>query len=250
MRKILIATAVGSALGAAMLAHAASPNENSLQAKAYMHFNFGGNSSLPSNFHYGLRLDQDPRFLDVPMPSLMQMDFNQYGFNLARLNGLPVAQRSYTLNAVGAVAAATTVVDWSMIAIGAVGVGFATKEAIDNSKDEVSAPASGGSTGGGSTTGGTTGSTTGSSTGGNTTGGSTGGNTTGSTTGSTTGNTTGSTTGGSTTGGSTTGGSTTGGLLGLLTDMSSDGNAERMSREYSEWLDGGNGQMGDLSAAR
>lgn len=263
MRKILIATVVGSSMGAAMLAYAAGPADASLESRAYVNFNFGGDRALPRNFHYGLRLDYDQRFLPAAVPSVLQVDFNRAGFNTARLNGLPFMYREYALNqvetiAVGAAAASSTVVvDFTLLAIGAVGVGVAGAAAIDNADDDgspTSGSSAGGSTAGGGTTGTTTGDTTGSTTG------STTGNTTGSTTGSTTGNTTGNTTGGSTTGGGTTGGSTTGGsttgggltggLLGLSMTEHQRADGERASPEYIEWLDGGSGQMGDLSPAR
>ncbi|HVT34388.1 MAG TPA: hypothetical protein VHE37_02305 [Nevskiaceae bacterium] len=240
MYRIMTAAAVGVALGTAMLASAASRDESQPEARAYMNLSFGGNAALPKNFHYGMRLDYDHRFVSHPMPPMLQMDFTDNGFSDARFNGLPFVRRYYLNQAEGAVAAGAagagtastvTVVDWTLLAAGAAGLGVAGYEVSSNSKSDTAPATSGTSTGGGSNTGNSTG---GSTTGGSTTGGSTTG---------------GSTTGGSTTGGSTTGGSTTGGLLGFA-EYGPQAEATRHTAEYQEWLDGGTGQMGDLAPVK
>jgi hypothetical protein len=260
MRKVLVAVAVGAVAGSAMLASAASRDESQPEARAYMNFNFGGARALPKNFHYGMRLDYDHRFVSHPMPPIVQMDFNSYGFSDARVNGLPFIRRVYALNqtevatipvAVGAGAgtavAATTVVDWTLLAVGAAGLGVAGYQAADNAKsDETTTVASGGSAAGGSTSGSATGSTSGSATG-STSGSTTGGDTAGGSTSG--GSTSGGTTGGDTSGGSTSGGSTSGGLLGFA-EYRNMSEATRHTAEYQEWLDGGTGHMGDLAAAK
>lgn len=96
MRRLLIAAACGLVLG---VAGAAGDNDNAPEARAYMGFSFGGTKTLPHDMHYGLRIDQDARFFEGQRPAspLMQIDFTRAGLNEARLNGLPVAKRTYKL---------------------------------------------------------------------------------------------------------------------------------------------------------
>lgn len=220
MRKVLTVLAVGAMSGAAMLATAAGPADNAPSTRAYFNYQFGGARNLPSNFHYGLRLDRDSTLAYAPV---MQFDLSDRGTLDARLNGLSLLRRNLVAKqdeaASGADTAAAgggtayTAADWGLIVLGAAGVAYAGYEV--SKSDET--PSTAGSNSGGSTTGSSTGGSTG---------------------------------GGNTTGGSTTGGSTTGGLpLLSMAELDRHGaQAERMSREYSEWLDGGSGQMGDLAA--
>lgn len=148
-----------------MLAVAASPTDNAPEARAYLKLNFGGSRDLPRNFHYGLRLDRDSRYTQLPV-ALMQMDMSSSGTLDTQLNGMTLMRRSLIANQSegGAEATAYTAADWGLIVLGAAGVGYAGYE-VSKSDDE---PTNGG---GGSTTGGST--TGGSTTGGSTTGGST-----------------------------------------------------------------------------
>ena len=233
MRKLLTAVCVGALTGTAMLAGASGSADNRPETRAYFNLGFGGASQLPSNFHYGLRLDQDRRYAPANAPAVMQFDMSGSGMLNARLNGVKLLQRNLSANQEEGAAVATTTwsaADWGLIILGVAGVGYAGYEVSTSHKDS------------GSTT------TTGSSTGGNTTG----GNTTGGLLGT---GLLGTSTGGSTTGGSTTGGSTTGGGLlgtGLLgfAEVDAPSQVTRQSPEYQEWLDGGTGHMGDLEPAR
>ncbi|HVT34389.1 MAG TPA: hypothetical protein VHE37_02310 [Nevskiaceae bacterium] len=235
MQKIMTAVCLGTMMGAAMLAAAAGPADSRPETRAYFSYGFGAHQ-LPSNFHYGLRLDQDSRYAAPGTPAVMQVDMSGDGTLNARLNGVNLLSRNFSANQEeGATAAAATsysVADWGLIVLGAAGVGYAGYEVSKSHKDDSSSSSTTGtSTGGGSTTGNST-------TGGSTTGGLLGGGVLGG----------GSTTGGSTTGGSTTGGSTTGGVLGLA-EYGAQSEASYHTRDYQEWLDGGTGQMGDLRSA-
>lgn len=220
MRNLITALGTGAALlGAGLVANAAAPDERHPEARAYVHFKFGGAERKAESFFYGLRLDHDSRFLDRPSAPIMSVEFNEAGFSSANIHGMPFLD-SYRLNQTGS---AWTAANWGVLAAGVVGVG-AVAVAVADSDDE--SPNPGGTTAGGDTGGGTGG--TGGGTGG--TGGGTGG------------------TGGGTGG---TGGGLLGGLVGGLTDVgfrNEYGFAEdaRAAVEQQRMLDGGTGYMGDL----
>ena len=142
------------------------------------------------------------------------MQFNRYGFSEASVNGVPFARTVRLAQAEGGEASSGggtfsnfTFVDWTLLAVGVTAVGYGISEVV-NQKDTRD-PATGGTTTGGTTTGGTT----------------TGGTTTGTTTG-------------------------TGLLAGVLGGYTSEAQVlgdTRNTAEYREWLDGGTGQMGELS---
>lgn len=179
MRKLLVASTVGALTGVAMLASAAGPDASEgAGARAYLSYAFGGNAAqLPRNFHYGLRLDAGSRSDDgAARPALMQVDFDRSGLRTAHLNGMSVVQR-LRLNqdeaapaeepappiedsapveeesSTGSGEPVTTysVVDWTLIAVGVVGIGYAAAEALDAEESDEPPPAStgGGTTGGG-----------------------------------------------------------------------------------------------------
>ena len=94
MRKILAAATFGLVLS---VAGASNPDEQTPEARAYLGFSFGGQSTMPRDFHYGLRLDHDSRFVEGRVPPLMQFDFTHRGFSDARVNGLSVIKQEYRL---------------------------------------------------------------------------------------------------------------------------------------------------------
>ena len=291
MRRIIRTTGIAAAgfVLALGVAGATDRNDQAPESRAYLGFSFGGEKIAPRDFHYGLRLDHDARFVEGQPAPLMQFDFTRRGLYDARLNGLSVLKQRYRLQqseeeatggtseeapaeeapaAEGEVAAAEgaaeegffsgmwsgvtgffgglfggdeeeaageeapadapaetaeapaeaaaedvaeglfmsyDIVDWGLLALGAVGVGLA---ASDVSGGEESPDTPGGGTGG------------------------------------------------------TTGGSTTGGTTGCTTSVQTGqcivvpGYAPnkwatpydigRQNPEYQKWLDGGTGQMGDL----
>jgi hypothetical protein len=157
MRKLLIAAAVGAGLGIGAVAFAANSDDMTTQARAYMNFGFGGkDTSLPRNFHYGLRLDQDNRLAErlgrESMPSIMQLDFNaKDGFETARVNGVPFISRSMRLNEDGS-QTSYSALDWGLLAVGAIGLGVGIAEVVKTKSS--SNPTNTSTTTGGTTTGG------------------------------------------------------------------------------------------------
>lgn len=229
MRKTVQTVALLTAC--AGVAIAAAPRNESPEARAYLSMSYG-QSKLPSQFFYGLRLDHDSRseLALAGAPPMAQLAFDRKGFSSASLNGLPFTRRvalaqDEEVVSDGGMFSGFTAVDWTLVAIGAVGIGFAIYEVADG-KDTPDAAGSSSSSGG-SSAGGNTGTTTGTPLGG--------------VLGGTTGTATGST--------GTTTGTPLGGVLGGLggyTSTSASGD-DRRSAEYADWLDGGSGQMGDLA---
>lgn len=94
MRKVLAAATFGLVLS---VAGASNYDEQSPESRVYLGFSFGGQKIVPRNFHYGLRIDHDSRFVDGPVAPLMQFDFTPRGFNDAHVNGLSVIRPAYRL---------------------------------------------------------------------------------------------------------------------------------------------------------
>ena len=140
MRKFLIAASVLAGLGIGTLASAANSDDIVGQsAKAYMNFGFGGkDSSLPGNFHYGLRLDHDTRTSQMGQmsrPAIMQVDFNaKNGFSSALVNGVPFASHVSRFDEDGS-DTSYTMLDWGLLAVGAVGLGFGIAEVLKTKDD-------------------------------------------------------------------------------------------------------------------
>ena len=95
MRKILAAATFGLVLG---VAGASNPADQTPEARAYLGFSFGGERAVPRDFHYGLRLDHDSRFVERQLPPLMQFDFTRAGLNAARVNGMSVVKQQYRVH--------------------------------------------------------------------------------------------------------------------------------------------------------
>lgn len=252
MRKILMAVLVGGLGGAATVASAVGPWDSAPQASAYLTLNFGGVKAMPRNLHYGLRLDHDRRQTAGLLAPILHLDLNGSGVMMARLNGVNLGKRSLiarqdeaapatdpsttpvdgaapaeaapvdtgtpsaetTPEAVAAEASAEgttySAADWGLIALGAVGVAYAGYE-VSKSDDDASASSSGGGDGDGDGGGG---------------------------------------------GGDVPPLCAPGTIpppiggeclpLPVLTRRGGESN-DKLSREYQEWLDGGSGQMGDLT---
>ena len=222
MRKTALSIALS--LTCVGLAGAWGPNNDAPEAHAYASFGFGESRQQMGQFFYGMRLDQGYASRIAGRPAVVQMQFNRYGFNEARVNGVPFAYTVRLAQTEGGEEGSSsgtfsnfTFVDWTLLAVGVGAIGYGISEVV-NQKDSPD-PVAGTTTG--ATLGGTTGTTTGTPL-----GGLLGGTTTGTTTG-------------------------TGGLLaGLLGGYASEAQIlgdTRSTAEYREWLDGGTGQMGDLS---
>ena len=247
MRKTALSIALS--LTCVGLASAWSTSNDAPEARAFAALSFGesARSSSANQFFYGMRLDQSYQSRLEGRPALAQLHFDRHGFNEARVNGMPFAYTVRLAQTEGGEGGEPgtfsnfTIVDWTLLAVGAVAIGYGISEVVD--QEDTPDPSGGGTTTGGATTGGDGGTT------GTPLGGLLGGGTTGTPLGGLLGGgTTGTPTGGTTTGGTPTGG-LLGGLLGTFRTTTHGGLAEtRNSAEYQEWLDGGTGQMGDLSA--
>lgn len=99
MRRLIRTTGIAAAgfVLALGVASATDRNEQAPESRAYLSLSFGGERVAPRDFHYGLRLDHDSRFVDGSAAPLMQFDFTRRGFSDARLNGLSVLKQSYRL---------------------------------------------------------------------------------------------------------------------------------------------------------
>ncbi len=225
MRKTALSIALS--LTCVGLAGAWSPNNDAPEAHAYASFGFGESRQQLGQFFYGMRLDQGYASRIAGRPAVAQMQFNRYGFSEASVNGVPFARTVRLAQTEGGEGGSSeagafsnfTFVDWTLLAVGVAAVGYGISEVV-NQKDSPD-PAPGGTTTGGTTTGGTT-----------------------------TGTPLGGLLGGTTTGGTTTGtplGGLLGGLLGGYASEAQILGDTRSTAEYQEWLDGGTGQMGDLS---
>lgn len=132
MRMTLLAATLAGLIGAMGNAVAADPSQRAPTAAAFVEFDFGGADATPSDssLRYGLQLDHDRRFADVPAAPMFRMAFTPAGFSSAALNGLPFAYRSTTVSQTGE-ALEYTVFDYGLVALGAVGIGFAVAEIVD-----------------------------------------------------------------------------------------------------------------------
>ncbi|MDO9451513.1 MAG: hypothetical protein Q7J29_01490 [Stagnimonas sp.] len=220
MRKTALSIALS--LTCVGLAGAWSPNNDAPEAHAYASFGFGESRQQTGQFFYGMRLDQGYASRIAGRPAVAQVQFNRYGFSEASVNGVPFARTVRLAQTEGGEGGGSeggtfsnfTFVDWTLLAVGVAAVGYGISEVI-NQKDSPD-PATGGTTTGGTTTG----------------------------------TPLGGLLGGTTTGGTTTGtplGGLLGGLLGGYASEAQMLGDTRSTAEYQEWLDGGTGQMGDLS---
>lgn len=99
MRRMIRTTGIAAAgfIAALGVASATDRDEQAPESRAYVGFSFGGVKAAPRDFHYGLRIDHDARFVDGEAAPMMQFDFTRRGFNDARVNGLSVLSQRYRL---------------------------------------------------------------------------------------------------------------------------------------------------------
>ena len=140
MRKLLVATIMS--VGVVMQAGAANTEQYAPEMKAYVNFGFGAPQAQSLGMHYGFRMDYDRRLqaaMGHLLPSMMQLDFAaDTGFNSALLNGQPFLKRVVQLNQdgdAGAAAGSTyTTLDWGLLAVGVVGIGFGISQVVKTSE--------------------------------------------------------------------------------------------------------------------
>lgn len=98
MRRMIRTTVAAAGLVLALgVASAMDRDEQAPESRAYLGFSFGGQKAAPRDFHYGLRLDHDSRFVEGETAPLMQFDFTRRGFADAKVNGLSVIKQRYRL---------------------------------------------------------------------------------------------------------------------------------------------------------
>lgn len=134
MRKFLLAAAFGAATVVSSPA-LADARDSSPEAVAYLNFAFGGAQQQITGLRYGLRLDQDSRYRDAQTPSILNLGFNRAGFEAARVNGMPFAQRITGLNQNDGNEISYTVVDWGVLLLGVAGAGFLIQEVAEGDDD-------------------------------------------------------------------------------------------------------------------
>lgn len=139
--------------------YAASPREQAPEARAYLSIGYGQPKQQANSFFYGLRLDHDSRSELASAAPIAQLAFDRQGFSSASLNGMPFTRRLVSrqdeggeTSGEGGMFSNFSGIDWTLLAVGAVGIGFAIQQVADS--EDTPDPAGGASTGG--STGGTT----------------------------------------------------------------------------------------------
>lgn len=145
MRKILMAAAVVMGVGACTGAFASDYNNPfGTKTTAYLNFGFGGsskNTGLLNNLHYGLRMDRNnPYQMQVSnqpaRPAFIQADFNlRDGFSGAMLNGVRFASHVKSFDEDSGEETSYSMMDWGLLAVGAVGLGFGIAEVLKTKDD-------------------------------------------------------------------------------------------------------------------
>jgi hypothetical protein len=126
------------------LAWAVQPEfEVDLQPQVYVSMSFGGTKAAAKdrNFFYGMRIDRDPLAQVRGLPPLAQLAFDRFGFQGAAMNGIPFAYRTVSHDQNDGGAAVITAIDWTLLAVGAIGIGYALAEVIDQDDSPDPAPA-------------------------------------------------------------------------------------------------------------
>lgn len=157
MRNFLIATAMVTGLGVCTGAFASDfSNPFGTKTTAYLNFGFGGsskNSGVLNNLHYGLRMDRANPYQiqtnsqQVVRPAFIQADFTaRDGFSGAMLNGVRFASHVKSFDEDGG-DSSYNMLDWGLLAVGAVGLGFGIAEVV-KTKDDKDPTTTGGNSGG------------------------------------------------------------------------------------------------------
>ena len=136
MRK-LAQTSTALLLGsAASTAMAAGLSSGFGDARLYWRMSFDESAQRAIESSYSFVLDYDRRFGDAPPVPAMQVNFDRRGLMNAWMNGAPFARRVSLQQAEGDAGAAGngstyTAVDYGLLAIGAVGIGYGISTVVD-----------------------------------------------------------------------------------------------------------------------
>lgn len=153
MQKKLIVAAILGVTGSFSAAQAADPTQARPEARAQMQIQFGGSQVLAQRMNFRFLVDHDRRAVDASVPALFQMDFTADGLGSARFNGVPFAQRQLAAQQAEG-ETAFTVFDWTLLAIGAAGIGVVVADIADHEETETPVGATSGSDSGGGDSGG------------------------------------------------------------------------------------------------
>ena len=144
MRKLTQAS-TALLLTGATAAMAAGVDSSFGEARLFWHSSFGAQSSQPMTSQFGMSLDYDRRYLpqSLTLEPAARVSFDRTGFVSASVNGLPFARRVSLQQtegegeAEGAAGTTYTAVDYGLLAIGALGIGYGISEVVDqkDSKD-------------------------------------------------------------------------------------------------------------------
>ena len=140
MKSTWLASLGLAALTASGNALAADARDRAPVASAFVTLAFGGERAPAADHRLrdGLMIDHDRRFSDAPVSPIFQLAMTPKGFDSAALNGLPFAYRMTQVNQAGE-ALEYTMIDYGLVALGAVGIGFAVAEIAD-AEDETPDP--------------------------------------------------------------------------------------------------------------
>ena len=135
MRKIAqTSTATALLLTGAGTALAGGVGEGVGEARVYWQMGFSETRQAELPMHYGFSLDYDRRYAHgLPGVPAALVNFDRKGFVNAWMNGVPFAQRMTLQQAEGEAAAGSTytAVDYTLMALGALGVGYGISEVVD-----------------------------------------------------------------------------------------------------------------------
>ena len=154
MRKLAQTSTALLLTGAATTAMAAGVGSSFGDARLYWRLSFDESAKRVAESNYSFVVDYDRRFGDAPPVPAAQVNFDRRGLMSAWLNGVPFARRLTLMQTEGegeaASASSYTAVDYGLLALGAVGIGYGISTVVDQ-KDTPDA-SSGGSPPGGSPT--------------------------------------------------------------------------------------------------
>lgn len=138
MRTIkIIAAAAGLAF--AGLSGAADPLSSQPETRAFVQWQFGGQTHGVEALRYGLRVDHDSRYAPAELPSIFELAFGPKGFERAAVNGLPFAYAVRSKQ--NGQEIEYSVIDLAVLAVGVAAVGFAIAEVADAEDDPDPQPA-------------------------------------------------------------------------------------------------------------
>lgn len=132
MRKLAQAS-TALLLSSTTTAMAAGVDSSFGEARLYWRTSFAEQSSQATAMQFGASLDYDRRYINQTLPGqpAAQVNFDRNGFVSASMNGLPFARRVAMQQAEGGAAVSYTVVDYTLLALGAAGVGYGISEVVN-----------------------------------------------------------------------------------------------------------------------